>query len=181
MTEAQMRNMPDLVAFLTDQHEQIKELMPKLLDSQREQRQELFSRFRRMLAVHEAFEQETVHLAAREEDDEDVARARIAEEKKAAEAITTLEDIDLDSDDFTERFTALQSYVVAHAEREEQDEFNQLTGDWTSDGMARIAVGMQLADQAVAAAGGALEGDTFKELFSYATQQIRDAGEQPAP
>ena len=118
MTEAQMRNMPDLVAFLTDQHEQIKELMPKLLDSQREQRQELFSRFRRMLAVHEAFEQETVHLAAREEDDEDVARARIAEEKKAAEAITTLEDIDLDSDDFTERFTALQSYVVAHAERE---------------------------------------------------------------
>lgn len=181
MTESQMGNLPDLIALLTDQHEQIKELMQKLLDSHAERRQELFHRLCRMLAVHEAFEQETVHLAAQAEDDEAVARARIAEEKDAAEAITALEDMELDSDDFAERFTALQGDIVAHAEREEQQEFSRLTGDWTSDGMARIAVGMQLAVEAVAPEGGALEGDTFKALFSYAVQQIRDAGGQPTP
>src|SRR4051794_6725501 len=55
----------DVVAFLKEQHQQIKSLFSEVRSASGEQRREAFFALRRLLAVHETAEEEIVHPAAR--------------------------------------------------------------------------------------------------------------------
>jgi hypothetical protein len=160
----------DVVAFLTEQHEQLKTLMPTVLQRPGPERSSRFAQVRAVLAAHEALEQEAVHLRAEAEVGQDVVQARLSEEAAAEKAIADLEGLDIDSDDFVTGYTKLCADVVAHAENEEHQEFNKLSGDFTQVQVARINAGAALA--AGSASGNGVEGESFAEMFNYAKTHI---------
>src|SRR3954470_14651665 len=89
----------DVVAFLKEQHLQIKALFAEVRASSGEARSEAFNALRRLLAVHETAEEQIVHPAARKAlpGGEAIVEVRLQEEKKAKVALSNLEDLPLDS------------------------------------------------------------------------------------
>lgn len=125
MTQTTLHSPVDVVDFLTGQHQRIKELFDETLLAAGAERDESFVRLRRLLAVHETAEEEIVHpRAARELDHgRNVVDARLAEEKQAKVALGDLENVDIDSEFFTEKLRELRDAVIEHAGHEERDEF----------------------------------------------------------
>ncbi|WP_406456669.1 hypothetical protein OH768_23600 [Streptomyces sp. NBC_01622] len=78
-----------------------------------------------LLAVHETAEEEVVHPYARKNvaGGEEIVRLRLGDVESAKEVLSRLEDMDVDSAEFLERFAALRQDVLAHAEAEERYEF----------------------------------------------------------
>lgn len=171
---AELATNSDVVSFLTDQHEQLKTLMPTVLEVQGQQRANRFAQVRSMLAAHEALEQEAVHPRAEADAGDAVVQARLAEEAAAADAIADLERLDVDSRDFRTGYSALSGDVVTHAENEEHEEFNRLAGDFTPGQLARINAGAALAEGTPS--GNGVEGESFAEMLAYAKSHIDAAG-----
>src|SRR5664280_1321962 len=90
----QLVTSTDVVAFLTEQHEQLKTLMPTVLQSQGPDRLNSFAQVRAVVAAHEALEQEAVHPRAEAEVGQEVVQARLDEEAAAEKAIADLEGLD---------------------------------------------------------------------------------------
>ena len=65
MPDATLTSSADVLDFLTGQHEQIKSLFSKTLDNAGPDREQAFMELRRLLAVHEAVEEEIVHPRAK--------------------------------------------------------------------------------------------------------------------
>ncbi len=172
MAQAPMETIDELVDFLTEQHDQLKSLLPKVLAASAGERKTLWRQVRQTLAVHEALEQETVHPAAGQLTD-DAEAPRLEEESEAEEAISELESKDVDSEEFAEGYDELQEDVVDHAEHEESQEFNQLSGELTAPAKARVAAALELFAKVD---DGTLPGDTFKEMFTGAKERIHAAG-----
>jgi hemerythrin superfamily protein len=130
--EAQMANMissgVDVVAFLKEQHQQIKAGFNQVSTSHGEQRRTAFYALRRLLAVHETAEEEIVHPAARKAlpDGEQVVEARLREENQAKQMLADLEELEVDSNEFVIKLGELTSAVIDHAEAEEREEFARL-------------------------------------------------------
>lgn len=118
----------DVVSFLKAQHEQVKQMFERVLSVHNNEREEAFYELRRMLAVHETAEEELIHPAARKAltDGEAIIAARLREERQAKEALTELESMFVESAEFESKFRHLQRAVLAHAESEEREEFDQL-------------------------------------------------------
>ncbi|HEX4341577.1 MAG TPA: hemerythrin domain-containing protein [Polyangiaceae bacterium] len=118
----------DVVSFLKGQHQQVKGLLEGVLAATGKEREKAFFTLRRMLAVHETAEEEIVHPAARKNlpDGEAIVRARLHEEHEAKQALVALESLDVDSPEFETKFRKLKAAVLAHAESEETEEFEQL-------------------------------------------------------
>lgn len=172
MAQAPIETIDELVDFLTEQHDQLKSLLPKVLAASGNERKELWRQLRQTLAVHEALEQETVHPAAAQLTD-DAESPRVEEETEAEDAITELESKDVDSEEFAEGYDELQGDVVDHAEHEESEEFNQLSGELTAPAKARVSVALELFAKAE---DGTLPGDSFEEMLSGAKERIHAAG-----
>jgi len=172
MAQAPMETIDELVDFLTEQHDQLKSLLPKVLAQSGGERKALWRHVRQLLAVHEALEQETVHPAAAQLTD-DAESPRLEEESEAEHAITALESHDVDGDDFAEGYDDLQGDVVDHAEHEESEEFHQLSGELTAPAKLRVAAALELFAQVD---DGTLPGDTFKAMFTGAKERIHTAG-----
>ncbi|MDQ2627650.1 MAG: hemerythrin domain-containing protein [Actinomycetota bacterium] len=131
MTQTSLQNPVDVVDFLTGQHERIKALFDETLRAAGAEREESFVRLRRLLAVHETAEEEIVHPRAAHELDHgrEMVKARLAEEKQAKTALAELEDVDVDSEFFTEKLRELRDDVIEHAGHEERDEFAGLRAE----------------------------------------------------
>ena len=160
----------EVVSFLTNQHEQLKSLMPTVLEGQGPERAKRFAHVRAVLAAHEALEQEAVHPRAQAQAGAEVVQGRLDEEATAEKAIADLEQMDIDSGGFATGYNKLCADVVSHAEKEEHEEFNKLTGDFTDVQLARINAGAALA--AGALSGNGVEGENFAEMFNYARTHI---------
>jgi len=115
----------DVVELLKAQHTRIRELFDEVANTKGEDRKRHFHDLVRLLAVHETAEEEVVHPFARKniEGGEQVVKDRIEEEEKAKRALDRLDEMDTDSPEFLERFTALRQDVLAHADNEEREEF----------------------------------------------------------
>jgi hemerythrin superfamily protein len=118
----------DVVAFLKEQHQHIKQLFGAVAMSMGEERETAFVALRRLLAVHETAEEEIVHPAARKAlpQGDDIIAARLDEENEAKTLLAQLEDLDIDSNEFSAKLTMLERVVLAHASAEERLEFEQL-------------------------------------------------------
>ncbi len=118
----------DVVAFLKEQHQQVKSLFTTVLGAKGQHRADAFRQLRRTLAVHETAEEEIVHPAARALPGGDaMVAARLKEENAAKTALVELEKLDVDSSEFTAKLRKLQTDVLAHAESEEKLEFDRLS------------------------------------------------------
>lgn len=118
----------DVVSFLKEQHEQIREGFTDVQAAAGEQREAAFYALRRLLAVHETAEEEIVHPAARRSlsNGNAVVEARLHEEQEAKKMLAALEDMPVDSQEFERMLGELELRIVAHASAEEREEFSVL-------------------------------------------------------
>jgi hemerythrin superfamily protein len=117
----------DVISLLERQHRQIRELFAELDTAAESGRQDLFRSLVRLLAVHETAEEEVVHPAVRVADGgEAVVDARIDEERRAKELLSTLDRMGPGAEGFNLLLLQLRTEVLAHAENEEREEFPRL-------------------------------------------------------
>ena len=138
----------DVVAFLRGQHREIQALLRTVVIASGTQRVTAFAELTRMLAIHEAAEEEIVHPAAGRWllRGELVVDARLQEEYEAKLALAELERLDFDSEDFEVRFQHFKSALVAHAEAEEREELVALAEKLDSWRLTRMRRAAELAD-----------------------------------
>ncbi|MEV4313896.1 hemerythrin domain-containing protein [Actinocrispum sp. NPDC049592] len=118
------RDEEDVLEMLQRQHEEIRQLFTQLETATGERRKDLFHSLVRLLAVHETAEEEVVHPEVRDlTGGEPVVEARLGEEHRAKQLLSTLTEIGPDADGFDTLLTQLRDDVLAHADHEEREEF----------------------------------------------------------
>lgn len=139
----------DVVAFLKNQHQQIRELFDRVSSTSGSDREQAFTDLRRLLAVHETAEEEIVHPRARWRLDagDAIVMARLHEEQHAKRTLAELEKLDVDSAEFADGLAAFRADVLAHAEAEETQEFAQLRDALDEASLARMRTAVQLAER----------------------------------
>ena len=98
MVETFVQSTDDVVKFLKDQHNLIKDMFDDVLSaSSAEAREKSFIALRQLLAVHETAEEMVVHPRARREiaDGDAIVDARLHEEHAAKEHLSKLEGMDV--------------------------------------------------------------------------------------
>ncbi|HEY3630362.1 MAG TPA: hemerythrin domain-containing protein [Jatrophihabitantaceae bacterium] len=138
----------DVVELLVGQHAQIKKLFEEVIATSGRDREGAFFELRRLLAVHEAAEEQIVHPRTRRElgDGDLVADARLREERAAKQQIAELESLEVDTAEFVEKFAELRAAVLTHAQSEETEEFPRLRDDLEDKQLQRMATAVHLAE-----------------------------------
>ena len=152
MVETFVQSTDDVVKFLTDQHNLIKDMFDEVLGaSDPKARETAFIELRKLLAVHETAEEMVVHPRVRHEVEggDIIVDARLKEEHEAKEHLSALEAMDIGSQEFIDELKLFQSSVIDHAEREETEEFNRLERELSADDRERMAKAV-LAAEAIA-------------------------------
>jgi hemerythrin superfamily protein len=139
----------DVVSFLKQQHEEIKQLFRRVHDASGKPREEAFISLRRLLAVHETAEEGIVHPAARRAlpNGSVVVDARLQEENEAKKVLAKLESMNVDSTEFINQFTLLERSVLAHAKAEETEEFSQLGNALDQSQLERMRKAAEFAEK----------------------------------
>jgi hypothetical protein len=145
-----METIEDVVTFLRNQHAQLRELLELVAESRGVERQAHFGALRRILAVHEATEEQVVHPAARATvfNGAAIVDAHLREERKAKQALIELEKLDVDSRDFEIAFGVFESDFRVHAESEERAEFVRLRAALSPYALVRMSKAAELAEAA---------------------------------
>jgi Hemerythrin HHE cation binding domain len=115
----------EVTSVLKNQHQQIRRAFARAALPGRG-RGDAFRRLVRMLAVHEAAEQAHVHPATRRTGRKGTAAARLGEEEHAKQLLARLCQIGPYGDGYLRRLRVLRREVLAHAAREEREEFPAL-------------------------------------------------------
>lgn len=138
----------DAVSFLTEQHEQVRELFAAIPDASGDERRELFETLVRMLAVHETAEEMVVYPALRNLGDDGVrvTEARLAEEDQAKKDLADLEKLDPTTAEFDAPFRSFRTAVEAHAEAEEHEVFPLLERNKDDEQLQRMTAALQVAE-----------------------------------
>jgi hemerythrin superfamily protein len=142
MVETFVQSTDDVVRFLKDQHNLIKDLFDEVFSaSSDEAREKAFVELRQLLAVHETAEEMVVHPRVRSEVDggDLIVDARLTEEHDAKEQLSALEAMDIGSQEFLDKLQLFRGAVIDHAEREETEEFTRLQRALDSDDLGRMA------------------------------------------
>jgi hemerythrin superfamily protein len=113
----------DVTAVLRDQHRQIRRAFARAARPGRH-RSQAFYQLVRLLSTHEAAEETHIHpTAARRAGRTAAAAARVGEEKQAKELLARLYRAGPDAKGYRRGLRALRRAVLAHAAREEREEF----------------------------------------------------------
>ncbi|WP_169950972.1 hemerythrin domain-containing protein [Microbispora sp. H11081] len=137
----------DVIELLLTQHEQIKTMFMEVAASQGDRKRELFNDLVRLLAVHEAAEEQVVHPAARSTAGDGVVEARLREEDEAKHALSDLYDLGVDHPEFAIRLAALEKAVVDHATHEEREEFPRLRQEISPERLRGMAGAVRAAER----------------------------------
>nr|WP_246597815.1 hemerythrin domain-containing protein [Nocardia tengchongensis] len=124
---AMSENDADVVDLLVSQHGQIKHATERVLGSSGPDKLDSFRDLVRLLAVHEAAEEEVIHPAARQHSvSDEVVDRRLQEERQAEHMLAELYEIGVQHQDFDAKFRVFAEGVTEHTEREEKEEFGPL-------------------------------------------------------
>jgi len=149
VVETFVQSTDDVVKYLKDQHNLIKDMFEEVLSaSETKARETAFIDLRKLLAVHETAEEMVVHPRARREiaDGDGIVDARLEEEHKAKEQLSKLESMDIGSKEFIDELTKFRDAVIDHAEHEENEEFNKLGNKLDADDRERMVKAVQAAE-----------------------------------
>ncbi|KOV81409.1 hemerythrin domain-containing protein [Nocardia sp. NRRL S-836] len=142
--------MADVITLLHRQHEEIRALFAEVEVASGDERKEAWHRLVRLLSVHETAEEEIVHPAIKRIDGgEPIVDARVAEERRAKELLSTMTGIGPEAEGFDTLLVQLRDDVLAHAEHEEQIEFPLLREVHDQERLERMARAV-LAAEAIA-------------------------------
>lgn len=118
----------DIVSFLKAQHREVRRLFDRVLLVHGDARLAAFRELRQLLSLHEMAEEQIVHPVARRilRDGESMVRARLREEEAAKATLAEFESLSLESPVFEQKLQAFRNDVIAHADKEELEEFEHL-------------------------------------------------------
>ncbi|WP_307787032.1 hemerythrin domain-containing protein [Mycolicibacterium mengxianglii] len=139
----------DVVNYLKAQHETIRQLFIETLDASDAQTQETaFNQLRALLAVHETAEEMMVHPRVRRKVDGGAAIVdeRLKEEHDAKVALAELERLEFGTAEFSKALIHLQQAVLAHAEKEETEEFTRLEDQLDAKELQKMTTAVQAAE-----------------------------------
>lgn len=149
MADTSVKSAQDVVAFLKEQHNRIKELFSETINApNKDKRERAFFELRSLLAVHETAEEMVVHPKARREikGGEAIVDARLLEENEAKQQLQKIEGMNLDSNEFTNALIEFQRDVINHAEHEESEEFDELAGKLSEDDLKAMTIAVRAAE-----------------------------------
>ncbi|MDN4520622.1 hemerythrin domain-containing protein [Mycolicibacterium austroafricanum] len=149
MPETFVQSTDDVVAFLKDQHNLIKDMFDDVIHaSEPKAREKAFTDLRQLLAVHETAEEMVVHPRARREiaAGDQVVDARLREEHAAKEQLVALENLDIATEEFITELTKFRDAVLEHAEHEEAEEFTKLKRELDADELKSLAGAVRAAE-----------------------------------
>jgi hypothetical protein len=176
----------DVVDYLKSQHETIKALFIETLDApDAATREEAFTRLRTMLAVHETAEEMVVHPRVRRkvEDGAEIVDARLAEEHDAKVLLRDIEQLPIDSAEFSKALIHLQAAVLEHAKHEEELEFTALEAAVSDDELGKLGQAVAVAERiapthphpGVESAAANFAAGPFASILDRARDALKDA------
>jgi hemerythrin superfamily protein len=139
----------EVIGFLKAQHNLIEDMFDQvLLASDPEAREKPFVQLRQLLAVHETAEEMIVHPRVRREVDavDSIVDARLEEEHDAKVLLSSIEKLDITSQEFIEELTKLRDAVLDHAQHEETYEFPKLQKELDADELKRLGAAVRAAE-----------------------------------
>ncbi|NGY64008.1 hemerythrin domain-containing protein [Lentzea sp. NEAU-D13] len=139
--------MADVITLLQKQHETIRTLFAEVETASGAERKDAWHELVRLLSIHETAEEEIVHPAvSRVSGGEPIVDARVAEEHRAKELLSTMDDIGPDAEGFDTLLVQLRDDVLAHAAHEEQMEFPLLREVHDQERLERMARAVEAAE-----------------------------------
>lgn len=125
MSEKSTTGSGDVVDLLLDQHRRIRELCAAVAQAQPAARQQPFQQLLRLMAVHEAVEEEIVHpyVRHRMKGSATMIDERLEEENAAKKSLVALDALGTDAAGFMPLFEQFHTSLLAHAAKEESGEF----------------------------------------------------------
>jgi hemerythrin superfamily protein len=149
MAEMIVESPEEVVAFLKAQHALIEDMFDEVLHaSDPKAREKPFVALRQLLAVHETAEEMVVHPRVRRElnDGDAIVDARLEEEHDAKELLSSIESLDITSQQFVDELVKLREAVLDHAEHEETEEFPKLQRKLDTDDLKRMGTAVRAAE-----------------------------------
>ena len=149
MPEMIIQSPDDVIGFLKAQHNLIEDMFDQVLHaSDRHAREKPFVQLRQLLAVHETAEEMVVHPRVRREVDamDSIVDARLEEEHDAKELLSSIEKIDITSQQFIDELTKLRDAVLDHALHEESFEFPKLQRELDAEELKRLGTAVRAAE-----------------------------------
>jgi hemerythrin superfamily protein len=139
----------EVVAFLKAQHDLIEDMFDEVLHASDPQaRAKPFIELRQLLAVHETAEEMVVHPRLRRESDtgDTIVESLLKEEHDAKQQLSSLESLDITSQEFIDELTKLRKMVLVHAEHEELEEFPRLQREIDDNDLKRLGTAVRVAE-----------------------------------
>ncbi len=137
----------DVITLLHRQHETIRTLFAEVETAVGDERTDAWQQLVRLLSVHETAEEEIVHPAIRHvSGGELIVDARVAEERRAKELLSTMHDMGPEAEGFDTLLVQLRDDVLAHADHEEQAEFPLLRKVRDQERLERMARAVEAAE-----------------------------------
>ncbi|MFZ3270284.1 MAG: hemerythrin domain-containing protein [Mycobacterium sp.] len=149
MPEMIIQSPDDVIGFLKAQHNLIEDMFDQVLHASDPQaREKPFVQLRQLLAVHETAEEMVVHPRVRREVDaiDSIVDARLEEEHEAKELLSSIEKIDITSQQFIDELTKLRDAVMDHALHEESFEFPKLQRELDAEELKRLGTAVRAAE-----------------------------------
>jgi hemerythrin superfamily protein len=137
----------DVVELLLDQHRVIRELCEEVSSASGADREQPFRSLLRLLAVHEAVEEELVHPYVKRRVDGATAAVaeRVEEEREVNRMLFALDALGPTNPGFEELFARFRTALLAHAAKEESSEFAGLRAATKPAERAAMAGALRLA------------------------------------
>ena len=125
MSEHSTTSGGDVVDLLLDQHRRLRELCTEITQATPAARREPFEQLLRLMAVHEAVEEEIVHpyVRLRMKGSTTMINERLQEENAAKKTLLALDTLGTDAPGFMALFEQFQRSLLEHAAKEESGEF----------------------------------------------------------
>jgi len=149
VSEMIIQSPDDVIGFLKAQHNLIEDMFDQVLHaSDPHAREKPFVQLRQLLAVHETAEEMVVHPRVRREVDaiDSIVDARLEEEHDAKELLSSIEKIDITSQQFIDELTKLRDAVMDHALHEESFEFPRLQRELDAEELKRLGTAVRAAE-----------------------------------
>ena len=153
----------DVVEYLTDQHEEIRTLMGRVLPTSGPERQRAFDRVRDLFTRHEAAKESVLsQLVQAAPGGEQGTAQRTHEEDRIKQMLAMLESLDVASIPFTVQFREWEEAVLAHAETEHKAVFTLLRQTYDPETLRRARAAVEAAE-----AGRPLPVDTHGDSSAW--------------
>lgn len=135
----------DIIDALRSDHNEVRSMFGRLETATGDKRRDLFQELVGELVRHEVAEEEILRPVSMKDAGKGIANARMKEESSAEELLKEMEQLDVDSSEFTTKLAKLRREVERHAEAEETKEFPRVEAKESTEQLQRMGTAYEVA------------------------------------